>query len=350
MSDMHRARAGGRLFATAGFGANPGNLRMLRYEPANLPAGAPLVVVLHGCGQSAEAFAVGSGWVDLADRHGFALLCPEQGSDNNPQRCFNWFQPGDVARGAGESGSVRAMIEHALTERAHDRSRVFVTGLSAGGAMTSSLLACYPELFAGGSVVAGLPHGAAEGFAQALGAMLQGRRRTPVQWGEKVRAASPHRGPWPRVAVWHGETDRTVSPANAISVAAQWAEVHGASEAPTAQETLGRRTRATWVSDGEVVVELNLLSGVGHGAMVRTQGEGACGAVGPYLLECEVSAAAATAEFWGLDRARQPQKKPEPKPRSAHILETPGGAAKPKGFDLGRVLKGALSALKGGPP
>jgi hypothetical protein len=176
-----------------------------------------------------------------------------------------------------------------------------------------------------------------------------------MQWGDKVREASAHDGPWPRVAIWHGETDRTVSPANAISVAAQWADVHGASEAPDAQEKIGRRTRAIWTHKGETIIELNLLSGTGHGAMVKSQGEGACGEAGPYLLECDVAAAAATVAFWGLDRVKEPvDTKPQPiksapKPHStpAHLAAPAEPPPKPKGFDLGRMLKGAISALRG---
>jgi len=111
------------LKPVANFGTNPGNLTMQLYVPKDLPAGAPLVVVLHGCTQTAADYAEGAGWVTLARRFGFALLCPEQTRTNNPNLCFNWFQPGDTARGAGEAASIAAMVEHALSRHGLDPSR-----------------------------------------------------------------------------------------------------------------------------------------------------------------------------------------------------------------------------------
>ena len=93
---------GGALTEVVSFGANPGRLRMFRHVPEGLSAHAPLVVALHGCGQNALGYAIGCGWIQLADRYGFALLCPEQRQQNNFNTCFNWFFPDHVARGGGE--------------------------------------------------------------------------------------------------------------------------------------------------------------------------------------------------------------------------------------------------------
>ncbi|MDP3254987.1 PHB depolymerase family esterase, partial [Bosea sp. (in: a-proteobacteria)] len=157
-----------RLTEWAGFGSNPGALRAHRYRPEGLEPGAPLVVVLHGCTQSAAAYDLGSGWSSLADRHGFALLFPEQQRANNANLCFNWFASGDIARGSGEALSIAQMIEGTITGYGLDRRRVFITGLSAGGAMAAAMLATYPELFAGGAIIAGLPYGSASGVPEAL--------------------------------------------------------------------------------------------------------------------------------------------------------------------------------------
>ncbi|MBV1799135.1 PHB depolymerase family esterase [Siccirubricoccus sp. G192] len=115
------------------FGPNPGALRMLSFVPEGLPEGAPLVVALHGCTQNAAGYDRGCGWSDLARQLGFALLLPEQRQANNPNRCFNWFEPGDTARDAGEAASIRQMVAHMLAAHRLDPRRVFVTGLSAGG-------------------------------------------------------------------------------------------------------------------------------------------------------------------------------------------------------------------------
>lgn len=135
--------AGGAMTEVRGFGFNPGALRMMTYVPADLPPGAPLVVVLHGCGQDAAGYAQGAGWLTLADRLGFAVLAPQQERGNNPNGCFNWFEPGDSGRSLGEAASIHAMVEHILNTRRLDTDRVFVTGLSAAGPWP---LSCWPPI------------------------------------------------------------------------------------------------------------------------------------------------------------------------------------------------------------
>ncbi|RVD47672.1 PHB depolymerase family esterase, partial [Mesorhizobium sp. M7A.F.Ca.ET.027.03.2.1] len=112
--------------------------------PADLPDGAPLVVVLHGCTQNAAGYDRHSGWSQLADEGGFALLYPEQQRANNPNLCFNWFLPADTARDRGEVFSIRQMIETMVVAHGLDRKQIFVTGLSAGGAMAAAMIATYP--------------------------------------------------------------------------------------------------------------------------------------------------------------------------------------------------------------
>src|SRR5579884_1472390 len=180
------------------FEPNPGNLRMFIHVPEGLERDAPLVVAVHGCGQSAAGYAEDAGWRALADELGFALLAPEQKAANNPNTCFDWFNPEDIARGAGEAASIAAMIRTALERYQLDQARVFITGLSAGGAMTAVMLATYPELFAGGAIIAGLPFGAASNVRDALEAMRSAPLRTPQEWGDAVRAASSFKGPWPK--------------------------------------------------------------------------------------------------------------------------------------------------------
>src|SRR6201996_2741174 len=149
------------LVETTGFGTNPGDLRMLSFVPANPQQAPALVVVLHGCGQTAAGYDLGAGWSTLAKHYGFALLMPEQQRPNNANGCFHWFNPDDIARGQGEAASIRQMIARMSADHGIDPHRIFVTGLSAGGAMTSVMLATYPEVFAAGAIIAGLPYGVA---------------------------------------------------------------------------------------------------------------------------------------------------------------------------------------------
>ena len=136
-----------------------------------------LVVVLHGCAQTAAGYDIGAGWSTLAERYGFALLMPEQKASNNANGCFNWFNPEDTTRDSGEACSIRQMIARMARDHSIDPDRIFVTGLSAGGAMTSVMLATYPEIFAGGAIIAGLPYGVASNVRQALSGMYQSASR-----------------------------------------------------------------------------------------------------------------------------------------------------------------------------
>ncbi|HWO63930.1 MAG TPA: PHB depolymerase family esterase, partial [Umezawaea sp.] len=204
-----------------GFGTNPGNLRMFRYVPDGLPAGRPLVVALHGCTQDAAGYGTASGWVALADRYRFSVLLPQQQTANNLNKCFNWFQTADTTRGQGEAASIAQMITKMAAGPA------YVTGLSAGGGMTSVLLATYPETFRGGGIVAGLPFGCATSVLDAYTCMNPGKNLTPQQWGDKVRAASPFTGTRPPVTIWHGTADYTVAVANQRELVEQWTNAQG---------------------------------------------------------------------------------------------------------------------------
>src|SRR6185436_3628507 len=109
----------------------------------------------------------GAGWKALADRYYFVLLLPEQRRANNLYRCFNWFLPKNTQRELGEAASIRQMIATLTREQNVDPRHIFITGLSAGGAMASVMMACYPEVFAAGAIIAGLPYGAALSAQQA---------------------------------------------------------------------------------------------------------------------------------------------------------------------------------------
>jgi poly(hydroxyalkanoate) depolymerase family esterase len=331
---------GERMAETPDFGANPGALRMLTYVPEGMAPGAPLVVVLHGCTQRAEAHAAAGGWLTLADRYGFAVLAPEQTAANNPNRCFNWFEPGDATRGRGEAASIHAMVVHAVREHALDAERVFVTGLSAGGAMTSVMLAAYPETFAAGAVVAGLPHGAAGNMHEALRVMHAGPARKA---GGPARRPRRGAGKIPRVAIWHGEADATVSPRNAHAIAEQWAAAHGLANEASETEAVAGRTRAVWRAAGsdEVLIESNLIGGLGHGTPLSTLGPDGVGAVAPFMIEAGVSSSLEIARFWGIAGAGEATDA-SPAPR---VVSPPEPAPAPDRGGLGAQVMASVSHI-----
>ena len=290
-----------RLQEVEDFGTNPGALRMLTYLPDNLSPRPALVVVLHGSMQSAANYDLGAGWSTLADRYGFALLMPEQSRKNNLNRSFNWFQRNDTQRGEGEAHSIVQMVEQMVRDHGIDRRRIFVTGLSAGGAMTLVMLATYPDVFAAGAVIAGLPYGGATNAQEALRGMFQAPPKSSRELGDLVREASPNTTVWPKLSVWHGSADRTVKPSNASEIIKQWLDVHGLPLAPMSEQIVdGHPRQVWWNADGETVIESYTITDMAHGTPL-TRAEG--GVAGPYMIEAGISSSDHIAKFFGLTDA-----------------------------------------------
>jgi poly(hydroxyalkanoate) depolymerase family esterase len=297
---------------------------MFGYRPPTLAECPALVVVLHGCTQTAAGYDVGAGWSTLAERYGFALLLPEQQRSNNPNGCFNWFQPEDSKRERGEAHSIAQTIEKYVVDHRIDRSRIFVTGLSAGAAMTSVMLACYPEVFAGGAIVAGLPYGAATNVQQALQCMFQSPSRSSREWGDLVRQASSHQGPWPRVSIWHGSADKTVIPSNAGEILKQWTDIHGLPSISSSQARVDGYPREAWLNDaGQELIESYTITNMAHGTPLAVgEAEGSCGAAGPFLLAVGISSSYHIAKFFGLVAVRLPESAPA-KSETVRLVLTP---------------------------
>ncbi len=375
-----------QLQSMRSFGSNPGDLKMLVHVPDRLPPNPALVVALHGCGQSAAEYERGTGWSELADRLGFVVVYPEQQSGNNPNSCFSWFLKSDHSRDGGEALSIRQMVEHAAGVFHTDRRRVYVTGLSAGGAMTSVMLATYPETFAAGAIIAGLPYGCAGNVQEALSAMFSEQAIPAGALGDRVRAASTHSGPWPRVSVWHGTADAVVKHSNAHNIARQWADVHGIEPVETHSATIGGHRRRLWTGAGRVpLIETVSIDNMAHGVPIAAAaGTAGCGASGPFFLDVGISSTQHIARFWGLEGAQEvealepatafgpqskAQSKAEPEPAFAReraeriepapsmndpagIIEaamkaaglSPGGSRKGLGIDPAAVIAAALKA------
>jgi len=212
------------------------------------------------------------------------------------------FMPVDTARDSGEALSIRQMIAKAVGEFGIDQRRIFITGLSAGGAMTSVMLATYPEVFAGGAIIGGLPYGSAANVQEAFDAMFNDRMPSARALGDRVRAASKHEGRWPRISVWHGTADAVVKPSNAAHILSQWINVQNLQREPSELEHGARYTRRVWTDkNGEPQLEAFSVTGMGHGVPLATTGQDSCGAVGPFFLDAGVSATNHILRFWELE-------------------------------------------------
>jgi poly(hydroxyalkanoate) depolymerase family esterase len=255
-----------------------------RHYKLYVPPGAagrslPLVVMLHGCTQDPDDFAAGTGMNALAREQGFYVLYPAQAQDANPSRCWNWFKHNHQTRERGETAVIATMTHAVIEARGIDRGRVYIAGLSAGGAMASLVAAAYPETFAAVGVHSGLPPGAAHNLPEGLAAMRAGAGATalpasiPVRMRSKASPADPVDLPVPAI-VFHGDHDQTVHPRNGEQVVAAVLRSRLRSPASTASRpvieqrvsTQGRRcTRSIHRSDtGQPIAEHWLVHGAGH--------------------------------------------------------------------------------------
>ena len=284
------------------FGSNPGNLRAWLYLPDGLSADAPLVVVLHGCTQTAAEYDIGSGWSQLAEKYGFALLYPEQQRSNNSNLCFNWFAAADTTRGHGEVLSISQMVSTIFRRHSLDRTRTFITGLSAGGAMTGAMLATYPELFEGGAIIAGLPYATASSIPEAFDRMRGHGLQESDVLADRVRRASDYKGPWPSVSVWHGTADMTVDPVNMEAIIDQWHCLHEIVKIPTTGSIDGHTVRRWRNADGVAVIKAYSIKGMGHGTPIKTSGDTRSGTARPFMLDVGISSTWYIAKSWDLIR------------------------------------------------
>ena len=181
------------------------------YAPTMLEGSPPMLVMLHGCTQSADDFAAGTRMNTLADAHGFLVVYPEQAAGANVSKCWNWFQTQDQARGGTEPGLIAGIVQEVAARHGADPRRIFVAGLSAGAAMAVILGQTHPDVFAAVGAHSGLPYGSAHDIPSALAAMNGGRGAAAAS---KLAQAVP-------TIVFHGDRDHTVQQSNGSLIAQQ---------------------------------------------------------------------------------------------------------------------------------
>lgn len=250
----------GAVFLDDTFTCAAGSRRFRTYIPAKAEDGATgVVLMLHGCTQSPEDFAAGTGMNALADKHGFVVVYPAQSRGDNAQSCWNWFSRGDQRRGRGEPAILAALTQQVCAEHSVGPELTFVAGLSAGAAMAAILGETYPDVFAAIGAHSGLPSGSAKDVPSAFAAMAGNALDAPSD------ATS---GNIARTIVFHGTADGTVHPSNGDGIARRARDLHLCDTVETSVlgDAGGRRYTRTLSCnpDGSAMVEHWAVEGQGH--------------------------------------------------------------------------------------
>jgi acetylxylan esterase len=296
------AASAASLVQVTNFGSNPSGLQMYVYVPGSVSASPPILVALHQCTGSGPGFYSGTEFASLADQDGFIVIYP---SVTRSGSCWDASSTQALTRNGGsDPAGIMSMITYAEQHYGGDPSRVYITGASSGAMMTDVMLGDYPDVFKAGSAFMGVPFGcfAGPGVDVWNSACAEGQiTMTPQAWGNLVRAADPgYAGPRPRVQLWHGTADTTLSYTNLGEEIKQWTNVLGVSQTPASTDT----PQAGWTrtryddSAGNAEVEAYSIAGAGH-------------------VLPETGMAADAIHFFGLDSKTPPTSPPPTSPPPA---------------------------------
>ncbi len=295
----------------------PSTVSMYIYVPDNLAANPPILVLAHYCGGTASAVfgqAQGGGIVAAADQYGFIMVVPQAANSDGSGRCWDVGSAQALSRdGGGDTEAIVRMVDYTLSQYDANAARVYVTGDSSGGMMTEALLALYPDVFTAGAAFAGVPAGCwavSNPDGSWSGPCAGGSvTHTPAEWGDIVAAMYPgYTGRHPRVQLFHGDADDTISYTNHGEAIKEWTAVLGLSETPTSTETvqLGshQATRQSWQNScGYVVLDAFTSMGGNHGPsdalfqadyVIPFLGLDQTGPVDPEIEQCDDSGADST--------------------------------------------------------
>jgi poly(hydroxyalkanoate) depolymerase family esterase len=279
--------AAASLVQVTNFGSNPTNLLMYEYVPASVQAHPPILLALHNCTGSGPSFYSGTEFASQADKYGFIVIYP---SVTRSYDCWDVSSPSSLTHnGNNDPAGLISMIQYIEQHNNGDASRVYVTGASSGGMATNVMLGDYPDVFKAGAAFMGVPFGcfATSDGSQWNSACAQGQiTKTPQQWGDLARAADPgFTGTRPRMQLWHGTNDTTLSYVNFGEEIKQWTNVAGVSQTPSSTSTPQSGWTHTTYNDSSGVTQVDAYSIANTGHALPQSGM-----------------AAAAVHFFGLDQ------------------------------------------------
>jgi poly(hydroxyalkanoate) depolymerase family esterase len=259
------------------FGDNPGNLKMFVHEndAQKITDPKPLVIVLHGCGQNAQDVATLTGWNKLSDSNKFIVLYPQQKMINNISACFNWFNNKDIENGKGENESIFEMISYMQLHYKIDSTKIFITGLSAGAAMSVVMLATHPSLFKSGAIFAGCAYKLATNPLAAFSVMGGNKKISKDELVKNISNQNQsYKGKYPSLIIYQGLNDQIVNHKNAALLITQWAGINKCDSIPTKTETsfmsVPDITRFTFNDiNGKPVVLYYEIKKLGHQLLIK---------------------------------------------------------------------------------
>lgn len=249
------------------FGNNPGKLEMHIYTPTKLKNEPKILVALHYCSGDGPILAEKSGFTGLADQHGFIIIFP---SAKHESKCFDVSTPEGLTRGGqGDATSLINMVRYTQKSYSVADKSVFAVGTSSGAMMTNVLLALYPDVFAAGASFSGVAFSCFATGSQnrwnndcAKGDI----HKSPKDWGDLVRKANPNfKGQYPRIQIWHGTADNVIHSRNLLEQQKQWSNVHDLEFGNATTQMLSRGPQSRYLNGKTIVVEVNELTGQGHG-------------------------------------------------------------------------------------
>lgn len=291
------------------FGINPGNLKMFIYpdEQKKDTSLKPLLVVLHGCGQSVDEIAQLTGWNKLASLNDFIVLYPHQKVLNNVSTCFNWFRNADINKGQGECESIYRMILYMKEHYPVDSNRIFITGLSAGAAMAVVMMSTHPELFKSGAIFAGGAYKLATNAFASASVMAGTNKASREELMQHVLEQNPgYKGGYPTMIIYQGLNDLVVNHKNAGLLIRQWTGIHHCDAVPDKTDTAFMKIADInrmeyWDSSGKAVVTFYEVNNLGHRVLVKpgpAKDEG--GETGIYGMNKNFHSSFQTAKEFGI--------------------------------------------------
>ncbi|SPB14370.1 PHB depolymerase family esterase [Caballeronia novacaledonica] len=269
-SEARTARVSGHGWSSDQFEYGNDTYRFKIYIPTAYEGRPlPMIVMLHGAQQDSDDFASGTGMNIVAEEQGFIAVYPEQPESSNPLKCWNWFLPANQTRASGEAAAIAALTREVAAAYNVDRARIYVAGMSAGGALAVNLAVTHPELYAAAAIHSGLAFGVADEQLTALCAMNDGRGkvRLPLTSSDEPRLRAVP------LIVFHGDADGTVHPRNAEQIVSMSQLLHGVTDdkaAPSAIHTgheAGGHAYTRQVfhdRDGDLIGEQWVVHGLGH--------------------------------------------------------------------------------------